>query len=171
MTHDVELYDIYGLWHVPFWQTTWFSVVIGILSALVIMVLVYGMVTRYLSRRPATKPWVVALQELENLSKNIQPADSERFYTALTTLLKHYLYRRFGYSVLSKTDAQVTVYLKSVDLDPAFADTLETIFQGSIVCKFAHQQAIKEAMHRDLAAAIAFINATIPGKSTTKKDA
>jgi len=63
------LYDIYGIWHKPFWQTSWFALVCG--SLIAVALLLVGIAIGYKLytwlRRKHYTAWEIAIIKLEHI--------------------------------------------------------------------------------------------------------
>ena len=157
------LYEIYSTWHVPFWQTTPFYIMVGV----ALLVVVFGLALlalRWIKARRARKTsWEQALLELEQLSKSsMGVGSSKEFYVQLILIVKRYLYGRYGYNVSSKTDQELIAHLALTDISPDLLTKLCAIIDGSMMIKFANMQVIQEQMKRDLDVSISLIISTIP---------
>jgi len=160
------LYGNYGVWHKPFWQTTTFYRISGLLLFIGMLLFCYLLIKKYRARRKkqAVPAWQRALQELELLRKNnkIAPAHGREFYRIVTAILKSYLQERFDSNLCSKTDTEVIAYLeKRVDIDPELLQTIRAIFKGSVVIKFSNEQAIQEQIDHDFNQSVIFIKKTM----------
>ncbi len=145
------LYDIYGMWHVPFWQTQTFMRLMGLLFVTALCILVWFIAKRL---RTTTKPLTAreqalrALQQLEQSSMTVQNA--KEFYFQLTMILKKYLSAAYGYALTDKTDTESITYLTDHTFEPNKLEEVRTVFSGIQVIKFANAQAAQEQMVRDL---------------------
>ncbi len=160
------LYGNYDIWHKPFWQTTTFYRISGLLLFISMLLLCYLLIKKYRARRKKKKipAWQRALQELELLQKNnkIAPVHGKEFYRIVTAILKSYLQERFNSNLCSKTDAEVIASLeKRVDIDPELLQTICTIFKGSVVIKFANERAIQEQIEHDFNQSVMIIKKTM----------
>jgi hypothetical protein len=160
------LYDNYGLWHVPFWQTDTFYMIVkmsGCLVGLVAIILLYKAYKNYQKRKKAPA-WVIALQELNQLEKEhkVNVGHGKEFYGTVTTLLKRYLHQRFGYDLIGKTDDEVLHYLAKSHSDLLLVEDVKTIFMGSVVIKFANADAAQDQIDHDYRLAALIVNQTIP---------
>ena len=160
------LYGNYGMWHVPFWQTKTFCIVVKVTAcfiALVIVIVLYRAYKNY-QKRKKVPAWTVALQELHQLKKDHKTTaeQGEQFYVAISLLLKKYLHARFGYDVLGKTDDEVVVCLEQHQCDPKVTEKVRKILQGGVIIKFANAKAVQEQISDDYALAIAIIKQTTP---------
>ena len=159
------LYPIYGMWHIPFWQTRGFYTAVIAVSVLSMMILFrYGIKKYRNTRKKRKSPWVSALDELTNMQQELMARGmlGKTFYFRLSWVFKRYLSERYGFKVYGKTDDELILYLEGTGLSVNFIQDLKVIFEGSTVIKFANQEAAKERMSNDLATSIALINKTIP---------
>ena len=105
------LYDIYGVWHLPFWQTTWFKYLCASLIALVFLLVGVAIGYRLYQwiRHKQYTAWEIALMKLEQLKKNHYATQDEakQAYGVITAVLKEYLSKRYGWSVTSATDDEL----------------------------------------------------------------
>lgn len=158
-----QLYDIYGIWHIPFWQQSWFIISMWILVGLLMLALIYNVVRFVLKRKKPIKPWTWANGALDALweKRGFTREDGKRFYSQLTEIIKIYLEKRYGYQVRSATDIELLVYLRARDFDAELCNDLARIFEGAQEIKFANLDAIPENIERDFAISKAFITKTI----------
>lgn len=166
------LYDIYGQWHVPFWQTRLFYGGVALLCLIVLCIIARRVLTHFKKNKPVLSPWDEALQSLESLKQdNIATvAQGKHFYGILTSVLKKYIHKRYGFEEydtgsvsdesLAKTDYEFIQYLQKKSFPQDLTEQLQRIFMGSMVIKFANVEAIQEQIEKDLALAISFINQT-----------
>jgi len=158
------LYDIYSTWHVPFWQTNWFYLLIGVFISLIILFIVYLIVKKIRFRPKKQLPfWQQALHAIEQLKKEnkITVVQGKEFYAQLTAILKRYIALRFHVDVQGKTDDELIAYLSDKKLfDAKLLQNIKSIFSGSVTIKFANTQAAQEQMERDYRNAIEFVKKT-----------
>lgn len=161
-----QLYDIYGMWHVPFWQTQSFMIAMLALAGIIALAIIYLIVRLIIKRKKPVKPWVWADRELDALwlKRGFTRDDSKRFYSQLTEIVKTYLEKRYGYQVRSATDIELLAYLRDRNFEPELWNDLKQIFEGTQEIKFANLDAIPEKIERDFALSKAFITKTITDK-------
>jgi len=167
---STELYDIYGVWHVPFWQTKPFIIGIWCVAILIALALLYLFVRFLKTRKRLLKPWEWANQELDALWKRrgFTREDGKRFYSQLTEIIKTYVEKRYGYQVLSATDIEFLAYMQDRNFEPALLEDLKQIFEGVQEIKFANLDTIPENIERDFALSKAFIAKTISDTHSTR---
>ncbi len=166
LNEETGLYENYGIWHIPFWQTTTFYIIIGIVVSLLFIFLLWFIIRKYcIGKGKQNIPtWAVALRKLEELKKqNIATvASGKMFYIATTAILKQYLEQRYGFDLQGKTDTEVINYLKRENASSELVQDIESIFAGSEMIKFANMQAAQEQINNDFECSIAIIKRTIP---------
>ncbi len=159
------LYDIYSVWHLPFWQTRAFFLSVGILSALTICLcvwLIYRFVVRKQQKgRPA---WQVALEALKQLQAKSYENKEEGKYTyfELSHVLKKYLAARYSIPIESQTDQELLASLEESQLPPVVKETLIGLGHGVELIKFANQEAVQEQIQRDINQAMQMVMETMP---------
>lgn len=161
----LELYDIYELWHVPFWQRPWFR---GMVVCIIIAIVCYGcywFYRRFLKKKPAPlSPWAQALAELSKLQ--MQPYETKeqgkQFYFQITDILKRYIGARFNLDTYGKTDEELVSFLQGQKLTVAIKDGIADITQGCVFIKFAGQEAMQEQIKRHLDLGVHLVTQTIP---------
>lgn len=168
LNEKTGLYENYGLWHVPFWQTEKFKIA-GQICLLLLLVCIVGLfVKKYLAYRKRKKLplWDQALLELTQLKKEhkVDVAHGKEFYATVSAVLKNYFHRRFGYDIVGKTDQEVVEYLKNNHKDEAILQEINAVLQGGVIIKFANAQAAQGQIEHDYLRAVAIIQRTIPEK-------
>lgn len=160
------LYDIYGSYHVPFWQTKAFYVSSGICFCLLLAFLIWQAWKKFRARKQMLPSWERALRELEQLKKSnvASVSQGKQFYCTLTSLFKKYLDERFGFDCQGKTDEELLSYLEQKEFPATLLNELRVIIMGSIIIKFANAQAIQEQIVLDLSRSVTFIRQTIPSQ-------
>jgi LPS O-antigen subunit length determinant protein (WzzB/FepE family) len=158
----LELYDIYGLWHVPFWQRSWFIISVVTLASLLIAGIVYFLLKKYRSRKVTVPAWQSALQQLDKIKKSnmLTPEHGQHYYVLLTSLLKSYISSRFAQDVSSLTDAQMCAYIDEHLPYEVHKDNLKQIFSAGQLIKFAHRDVLQVQMLDDWQHAYDFIEGT-----------
>ena len=162
-----ELYDIYGTWHIPFWQTTAFYGVVGLFIGLLVLWIIWRLIKKYIFKEKKQTAWETALKKLEQLrTQKIANAQyGKKFYNTLTSIIKQYLHDRFAFDVHGKTDEELLVYLEQKHFSSDLLEDVRAIAQGGTLIKFANVQAVQEQIDRDLERSIQLVKKTIPEKS------
>lgn len=154
---ELKLYDIYGLWHVPFWQRIWFKISIFLLVCALLSLIIYFVIKKYKQRMVQLSSWQIALNALDELTSFQTVGHRVRYYADLTTLLKKYISGRFGVDVRSFTDEQMCSYIDSRVPYDQHKEQLKQIFRAGQLIKFAHHDALEKQMIDDWKYAHAFI--------------
>jgi len=162
LMNEQGLYDIYGAWHIPFWQTKQFYLFLTCIAAVGIVLLLWYAIRRYRSRPVLLSPQQRALQQLQALKKNNRATvvAAKEFYSTVTRVLKDYVYERYGYDTYDKTDVEFLHYLEDKEFPANLLTDLQAIFSGSEIIKFANAQAIQDQIESDLDKALSFVNRT-----------
>ena len=161
-TEQLQLFDNYGLWHVPFWQKTWFIALATIIACLLLAALAYAYMRYKQSQKRILTPTEQALHDLQMLEKKglCTVATSSAFYAGLTGILKKYLSSLFMHDVRSNTDQQMVDHIATMPLFDAQKEGLSRIFSAGELIKFARLDALEEQMKQDKQFAYDFIKAT-----------
>ncbi len=163
------LYDIYSVWHLPFWQTGWFFW--GIVSVIVVSLTgaMYFLYRWYRNKniKPIT-PWEKALQTIADLQKSSYETKEKgkQCYFILTGALKNYFESRYQFPISTKTDEEVSRYLEEQLIDNTMKKELQSILQGCLLTKFANEQAMEEQIKKHLDQATSIVRSTIPQKQS-----
>lgn len=152
-----ELYDIYSVWHVPFWQTAWFTYTI---VALLIVVIVVGAIVWYWRRYYPVADYRIVIEKKLRLLLNKQYESKEEIkhtYYLLTELLKEFLGTYYACSLRDKTDSEVVAVLKKQAVAPFVIDRMQEIEQAVLMIKFANMGAARESVYNNIQASISLI--------------
>ena len=168
LNEKTGLYENYGLWHVPFWQTAKFQLALKVAGGLILLMVIIFAVKKYLQYRKRKKLpiWDQALLELTHLKRDhkVDVLHGKEFYGTISALLKQYFHDRFGYDLVGKTDDEVVQYLQEHHADEHMIEEIKALLQGSQIIKFANAQAAQEQIEHDYVRAVAIISRTIPEK-------
>lgn len=168
LNEKTGLYENYGLWHVPFWQTSEFKMIMHVFCALALLIIIVLLLRKYVRYRKRKKLplWDQALLELTQLKKEhkLDVAHGREFYATVSAILKNYFHERFGYDLRGKTDTEVIEYVEKHHDDKHITAEIKTLLQGSEIIKFANAQAAQEHIENDYIRAVAIIQRTIPQK-------
>lgn len=148
---QLQLFDNYGLWHVPFWQKPWF-LAFSILVICVLLATIGYVFLRYKrSKKIILSPTEQALHDLRMLKKNglCQIEACSVFYAGLTSILKTYISSLFMQDVRSDTDQQMVDRIAGMPLFDAQKEGLSRIFSAGELIKFARRDALEEQMNQD----------------------
>jgi Domain of unknown function (DUF4381) len=168
LNEKTGLYENYGLWHVPIWQTEQFKLAMKVSAIIILLMIVLFCVRKYVQYRKRKKLslWDQALADLNQLKQEhkVDVLYGKEFYVTVSALLKKYFYDRFGYDVIGKTDDEMIRYLQEHYPDVQSIEDIKALLQGSVIIKFANVQAAQEQIDHDYVRSIAIITRTIPEK-------
>lgn len=163
-----EFYDIFGMWHVPWWQRQWVkNIGWACVTILVVSCIVY-IIKKMLNLKKSIPAWQVAMKDLATLGRPdmLNEHTSKIFYTQLTIIVKQYIHRRYGFDIYGKTDREILAFLNEQVLFPRdLMPVLYDIFEHASLIKFAHATGIVEQMERDLALSMRLIKETMLSQS------
>ena len=143
---ELLLDDVYDIVPTSFWQTPVGYGILIVTGILIIAIFAYIVI---LLRKVSTADQ--AIKELRILEKE---SDSKRLYTELTAVIKRYLGWRYGI-LPSVTDYELTLFLEEQG-----EKEMERIITDAQTVKFGYGVVLKDAMKKDIAHSIAFIEAT-----------
>ena len=166
INEQTGLYGNYGIWHRPFWQTTTFYVMIGVATFICFLLLCRLLIKKYRARKKkqVVPIWQRALEGLELLQKNnkIMPIHGKEFYLTVTAILKNYLQERFNLNLRGKTGIEIIAYLeKNANIDQELLRTIHTIFNGSVMIKFANERVVQEQIELDFNRSVMIVKKTM----------
>ena len=162
METQSQFFEIYDFYYVPFWQTIYFKI---ILFPIILLVLGLIGLRFYLKRkRRMITAWQWATQELEKLSidKLVTKKDFKKFYFDLTSIIKTYLQKRYGWATQDKTDEELIEYLQKRNFDEILLKNLQTMLSGALWIKFANEDVLKTQSLKDLKLAFNLVAKTVP---------
>ena len=169
--NNIELYDIYSTWHIPFFQTVWFSRILIVLGIVVTGALTAWLVRRYFKKQPRPKsPWQVALDQLHALQQKryTTKAAGKQCYFFITSILKEYLHTQHQLHTIGKTDEELLAYLqKSSVITQPVLKHLEEISSGCLHIKFANQEAVQKQISEHLELSVQIVRETRPIQKRT----
>ena len=108
-----DFYDIYQMWHKPWWQHAAVKYGIAALVVIVLCLVLWCVITIIIKRRKRQTPWDYALSSLQVLkdSKFFNESLAPLFYANLTNIIKIYCENRFNFDSMGKTDNELLSYL------------------------------------------------------------
>jgi hypothetical protein len=161
MENKPEIFEIFEYYYEPFYQTMYFKILMIVVIISLISLVIFVILRR---RKKIISPAQWAAQELAklNIDSYNSKDDIKRFYYAITMIMKEYLFRRFGWLTLNKTDDELIPYLEKQHFNAELLEALKTMLQGSQVVKFANQDVIKTQARKDYNLAQDLIEKTKP---------
>jgi len=160
------LYDIYGCWHVPWWQTNFFSYTIGVLICLFVGFALFLII--YAKRKEKVTPFEYAIQQLELLKNMVNRQGVTLTYDQLSAIIKHYLYQQKGYSK-SLSDQELKAALHQLNITPDLEMAMQELLEHAVQAKFAKEHFNGGFITKDIVHAIEFIDHTKPDQSSLPK--
>ena len=166
---EMELYDIYSTWHVPFWQTFFFKMgVAGIIVAGLIVIIVWYIV------RSLRKRYMQQLNSMEQALLDIQTcrayADISReqaqlLYSKLIIIMKLCLAHHTGRPMDYWTDDQVLEWIHAHVSSPYRPDLI-TLFEYAPTLKFSYAKIESHQLNHFVDCAARCINHIIESSNT-----
>jgi hypothetical protein len=164
--NKLELYDIYGHWHQPFWQTRWFKILLIISAILIISSLLLFLFKKFYTKKSlsAKQKALGDLQLLKN-KKIVTREDAHAAYFSLTSILKTFFQSFFGQHFESMSDYEMIANLRINGLPSDQMAELENIINQSLSVKYARENALHDDVMRAISNSIAIIKQTITEKN------
>lgn len=165
-----ELYDIYGTWHIPFWQTKAWYTLIGLLIFSLCLGLIAFSYLYIRARRVRTNYWQDALNALQELDTKVYDATYvDLFYVDLTNIMKNYLHARFQLSALGKTEREIESSIYDLMLPMQLMHSFCAVLVRSSQAKFALGQVTTEQKKMDVDVCRELVLSTRPVEINEKK--
>lgn len=163
MIDEQGLYDIYGLSHLPFWQTTLFMGIVSAIGLVCLAIIGYRCIQKYLRTTHTLTYWEQALAELAQLRSTLLFAlDKKSFYASLTKVIKRYLSNHYNATYEGKTDQELFEILSNRTLLLSCSnEDLVSLFHVVTPVKFARTYEQKLEMEKDLDRVVLFIQAHV----------
>lgn len=153
-----QLYDIYQPWHVPFWQTQAFTIVVVTLATVLAALFCLYSFKKFYSRR-SLSPYDRAMADLQQLQnkKITTRQDAQAAYFSLTAILKTFFQARYNERFEGMSDYEMIANLRIMALpSPQIAD-LERIINESLSVKYARENALQDDVMRAVTTGIELI--------------
>ena len=134
-----------------------------VISTILIALLSYALYKQYKKRqaekKPELQPWQKAIEKLKKLTPEKYETKEEfkKFYFRISHIFKVFLQKQFVWDVLEKTDDELIKFLRAKTFDIKLIENLKSILEGSLLIKFANEQALKEQARKDLDLLISII--------------
>lgn len=157
---ELELYDIYGTWHKPFWQTKLFLSLISLVCILLLLALAYILYKKYKRSYGVPLPQQI-LEKLAALHNAVimSKEDAQRAYSTITDSLKAYFEYYYHKPFKTFTDGQMQESLEGMPQFPVeYNGALKKLIEDSVQVKFARESALREQVLNHAQLAINIIN-------------
>ena len=161
-----QLHDIYSVWHVPYWQTSWFFWSCTIALTLTFSLILWAFYRHFLKKKKIPIPyWQQALNQITSLQKKHYrtKGDAKQCYFVLTSVIKQYLHKRYDFPIAAQTDDEAARYIEKQSLENKLKADLNNILKGCLLIKFANEQAMEEQVRKHLDLAQVVVKTTLPG--------
>lgn len=157
---ELELYDIYGTWHVPFWQRPIFIYsLIGLVSLLIVLS-IWLLYKKY-KKVSAISIAQQVLQKLEavKVSAINTKEDAQKAYSIITDSLKTYFQYYYNKPFKTFSDFQMQSMLASIsDFPLEWHEPLKKVLEDSVQVKFAREFALQQQVRDHANLSINIIN-------------
>ncbi|BDC34369.1 hypothetical protein Noda2021_03270 [Candidatus Dependentiae bacterium Noda2021] len=155
------LYDIYGSWHTPWWQTTFFWYAAVCTAILLLFVILFSIIYWYVQKKRVLLPWDKAQSKLNELKIQSVHQSAKKSYSALIQTIKTYCLERFKLP-LALTEFELEKELARLEISPTIKTSLIELFNHATQAKYAHQCPLLEVIQEDIENALTFIRVTTP---------
>jgi len=154
-----NLYDIYDMWNLPFWQTTEFFVAVSGIIIIPLIFIIWRILVRFYKKPKIESPRDRALRELNGLIIQVDPTrvQSKQFYFSLTAIIKNYLCNHYHINVDGLTDEELLPVLEQGILPLDLLEGLRSLFADCTLVKYADEMALKEKLQVDLDYAVTLV--------------
>jgi len=168
-TKAPDFYEIYDYYTIPFYQTIFGKVLIGLCVIIILLALVYTLIAR--RKKKKQESWEWAQEELSRIKLDAckNKDDYKKFYFSLSRIIKKYLHKRFAWPTEDKTDDELLFLLQEKSLDPESLEMIKKISDGALSVKFANEDVLKIQAENDLKTTLKIIAQTKPVPDTHKK--
>lgn len=168
LTKKYGLHEIHGLWHIPFWQTVFFKIIISIVSITLVMSLIlatFFLIKKFRKRKLAL-PWLRALNYLSITEQKITTQDKfSEMYIEIIVIIKQYLASFFSENLQAMTDTQLLIFLSQKSSDE-LKKNIEILYKPAYIVKYAHESVDRIQLYEFLQVARAIIYQTMPQKKS-----
>lgn len=170
MTQQDTLYDIYGHWHVPFWQTKMFKISLIAFFVLLFAELLFFLFKKYRKEKLLT-PGQQALKRLNALAqKKIElREDAHAVYFELTQIMKKFFGSYFAIPFEQLTDQEMVAQLEKLPQAQWYGQSLQEIVDSSLHVKYAQENALEEQVKENIKKASDIITRLIQDLHSKKK--
>lgn len=154
------LYDIYSVWHVPFWKTKIFYISIYVVIACIVLAVMFAVYRWYRSRSVALSLWDKATVEVQTLL--VKQESVSDLYAQLTHILKRYISERYGCNLHADTDVEFLISIKTLPIPAEVYADIESILEGATEIKFSNISVARAKLEDAVARTRNCIQRTIP---------
>lgn len=163
-----QLYDIYDMVHVPWWQTRAAYGVAGAFALIVCGALLWIIIKKIRSRTKRLTVWEIALLDAQVLKQFGTVHPDDLYYLKLTEILKRYLSNRYALDLYGKTDEEMIQLLETASVPASLIEKTRVLLQESVMIKFAQLPAVSAQKENSVALLVLIIKSTIPTAESNK---
>ncbi|MCD8317598.1 MAG: hypothetical protein LUC45_01505 [Paraprevotella sp.] len=148
-------------WSVIFWLSVVLLLWVLMLSYIYIRFRDNKPIIKMIKLSPKVLPHTKAMQEFDQMKaeKAWAKEDSKEYYTRLTSILRTYIEKRYGFNAMEMTSSEIIDRLLKEQTNETL-DELRTLFQTADLVKFAKHNTLINENDANLVNAIEFINQT-----------
>ncbi|CAN5195545.1 hypothetical protein BH09DEP1_BH09DEP1_5890 [soil metagenome] len=165
---DLELYDIYSTWHVPFWQTRLFVIALAVFGLLLCAGALWWFYKKYRKNKSVDiEQQILAQLNAMRLTIIATPEDAQKAYAAITDALKSYFQYYYASPFKTLTDYQMHQALVSKNFPIEYHEALEKLLENGMHVKFARAQALQQQVTSHVALCINIINHLVRARKSS----
>lgn len=140
-----ELYDVYGTWHIPFWQTTAFKLYVVLFISVCIALILFFIIKKKLKKRQLSAQVIAhnALKILADKKVGTQE-DAHDIYFKLTDILKQFFQAKLAMPFASMSDNEMIISLQKTSVPSTVITSLQTLVKASENVKYAQEGALQK---------------------------
>lgn len=156
---ELELYDIYGTWHVPFWQTTLFLNTLFATGVLLAVGVCWYVYKRYKRKKTFPLPQHILAQLMGVRASFINTTqDAQKAYEIMTAALKTYFqyYYEKPFTVLSDNELQNAIAVNHFPEE--YKEAIKKLLEDGVHVKFARENALQQQVSEHAQLSIDIIN-------------
>lgn len=156
---ELELYDIYGTWHVPFWQTRFFVMAFATSALLICVFAVWVLYKKYKKNKSEPiEQQILARLNGVRLLLIVTPEDAQKAYAIITDALKLYFQHYYASPFKTLTDYQMQESLATKNFPVEYHEALKKLLEDGVHVKFAREQALQQQINNHVELCINIIN-------------
>ena len=156
---DLELYDIYSTWHVPFWQTRLFIFTLMGFGLVLMLGASWWLYKKYKKNKVVPlEEQILAQLNAIRLLVIATPEDAQKAYAIITDALKSYFQHYYASPFRTLTDYQMNQTLEEKDFPAEYRQPLKKLLEDGVQVKFAREQALQQQVTNHAQLCINIIN-------------
>lgn len=145
-----QLIDVYDVLYQPWWHTKSFYIIAFLSIIFVGSALLYFFWKKHMGQQSFSYEQIalLQLQKLHECSYNSEESMRDAYFQ-MTMIMKAYLSKRYGISLINKTDQEIIEAIKGV-LPLDIFTALGELFQRAYQIKFAHAAISLKMLYADI---------------------